>query len=154
MGDDLSDIGQQLALADAKHGLFKALAHLLRHHTVGAPIRREILLFLADFLESKRPKREVGYVSIASPPKQGELFRYLSDWPWSAAARRVDRYKKVWAERYGRRYRVHNEAVSKAAAYFNIDENTLADYIRRGRTRRGSKRGRTKCRSNPHTKTR
>jgi hypothetical protein len=129
----------ELVLEDAKHGRLKALVKLLRARAErNRPLQPEILLFIADFLEGKRPKRTVGYVSKTDirPSKHGPS-AWLIDLPWSAAAARVDEYKKLWKTRYG----VHERALSKAAADFGICEKTLGDYIKRGRTRRGRASG-------------
>lgn len=142
----------EAVLHDAQHGRFKPLAKLLRRYAATAageptafpsdPIDPEVLLFVADIVDGKRPKRKKGYVSIAEPPlPYGSKALPFHDWPWSGAAERVKRYKKVWAKRYNRRYEVHSEAVSKAAADYGISEETLGNYIKRGGTRRGRRSG-------------
>jgi hypothetical protein len=95
----------------------------------------ELYDFLADLM--------AGNFKLPKLPKRGgrrKTFteRWNDNFPLMAGERLVERYKRVWRLRYGRKYRVHEEALEKAVARLQqcgikMSTSTLDNYLKRSR---------------------
>jgi hypothetical protein len=124
---DLEPSTVQEALEDARHGRFRPLARLLRiradyKKTLTEP---EVLNFLADFLEGKRPKRVKGYVGKGEIP--------WLNLPLLLAAKDLARRKKNLRNGGKRPYGVRDDLVDAVAKAWGISFEALNNFTRRSR---------------------
>jgi hypothetical protein len=130
MADDVADLGGlKWFLWGLQHRDREVLECWLRSDE---PITPEFRAFLADLVagKDKLAKLPVG------GRKKGWSERMSQNLQLTVAAGYVEELKRVWRERDGRKYRVHDEAVKEAAERCGVDPQTLGNYLRRSKNDR------------------
>jgi hypothetical protein len=132
MADDVADLGGlKWFLWGLQHRDREVLECWLRSDE---PITPEFRAFLADLVTGKDKPAKLPRRRGGQPKSKAQ--RWNDNIPLFAAERYVDRIKRVWRLRYGRRYRTHGEAVEKAIAYlqrhgYPLEKQTLINYLAR-----------------------
>lgn len=133
-GDDYTyacDQSLSRALWEAQEGNLSDLTDLLRSEP---HFSHAGWTDLADFIEGKMTRgrgrpRKSGMVqpSLFDPAPLSESKRI------ELAANDFRRIKRVWRERYGRKYRIRDKAITLAAKRRGVSFDSLAGYLRRGK---------------------
>ena len=133
MADDVADL--RPSLADLRRAIERRDRKFLEWwFSDQREMTPELYAFLAQLM--------VGKIKLPKLQRGGRRKTFAERWndrfPLMAGARLMERYKRVWRVRYGRRYRVHEEALEKAVARLHrcgieVDPSKLDHYVKRSR---------------------